>query len=48
MLVDVFENGWIGESNDIFWLDVGQNFVALDLVLLVESQTIKPTQVCSD
>lgn len=43
VVVDIFKDGWIGESYDIFWFDIGQHFVALDLVFLIEAKAIQPT-----
>ena len=48
MLVDVFEGGRIDEGYDVLWLDLGQGLVALYLVLLVEAQTVEPSEVGSD
>ena len=47
MLVDLFQNSWVLKGNHIFRTDLRKGLVALDLLLLIEPQTIKTTQIGS-
>lgn len=45
VLADIFQNGWVLESNHILGADLGESLVALYFFLLVETQTVQTSQV---
>lgn len=48
VFVDGFEDGGVGEGDDVFGFDLWQDFIALHFVFLVEAEPVEASQVGSD